>query len=80
MDVVNWAKNFSPGARVVYAHRTLHQEPNKRALESAMAAHEQGLVFLAQRRARGGIWHYEATRVSIKLAKQLGIWPGEQRA
>jgi hypothetical protein len=79
MDVVRWAKNFPPGSKVVYAHRSYYQEPNKGALASAYSAHSQGLVFLAQRRGKNGIWHFEATRVSIKVAKQLGIWPEQKR-
>ena len=75
MDVLSWAQSAEVGQRVVYAKRTvadIEYQCERKGLPSAMRAHQQGLVFLAQRRTDDG-FDYEATRISPVAAKKLGL-------
>ena len=79
MNVLDWALNAAVGERVVYAFRTAAEieycvEGGRfgKNLGTAMQAHREGLVFLAQRR-KGTGFEYEATRISRPVAKMLKI-------
>ena len=77
MDVLAWAKQAEIGERVTYAERTQDDIEGRLysyTLSSAMRAHEEGLVFLAQRRTTLG-WAYEATRISLPVARKLRLVP-----
>ena len=73
-SVIQWAQTARLGERIVYATRHVQERDPRpgHAMAEARAAHDAGLVFLAQRRRRGG-WDYEATRVSVLTARVLGI-------
>ena len=74
-NVYAWATAAKVGERIVYATRQPWQTcaAPQRGMETAMMAHEEGLVFLAQRKTLLGGYEYEATRVSKRAAKFLRI-------
>lgn len=79
VDVLKWSKRAEPGERVVYFSGSSQHLP-KRCQEPALKASDEGLVFLAQRPRSIGGYDYEATRVSPRVARILGIGvPLEQR-
>lgn len=69
-NVLEWSQQARPGERIVY-----HQgetSPDKATRDAAQAAHDDGLVFLGQRRTARG-FAYEATRISARTARALGL-------
>ena len=74
-NVTAWAASARAGERMVYARRplgTLDSARPRAAMSAALAAHQEGLVFLAQRRA-GSMVLYEAARISDEAAKALKL-------
>ena len=74
MNVLDWAANARYGERITYHRGTESPSPDVR--NAALRAHYQGLVFLAQRRVRGG-FAYEATRIGRETAWRLGLVPSQ---
>lgn len=75
MNVLKWATTAQIGERVIYGHRPVFGHPSDEvavAMRTAMMAHNDGLVFLAQRRLDGTLY-YEATRISALCAEKLGL-------
>jgi hypothetical protein len=85
--VYTWALKALPGQKMTY-FKCDNKDPRRTqedhaSLHSAMKASDEGLVFLAQRRIlRGphsGWLYYEATRITPRIAKKLGVWPSDIR-
>lgn len=71
LNVLFWASHASPGERVCY-HVKASDDDIGHFGSNALAAHNSGLVFLAQRRD-GNTIRYEATRISDRTAMILGL-------
>ena len=74
MDVLKWALEADIGARVVYHRERVRGKisPLGTVGATALADHEAGLVFLAQRRV-DGFFQYEARRISTPCARALRL-------
>jgi hypothetical protein len=75
VDVLKWARSAEVGARITYHIGPTGPGPDG---PSALVAHAEGLVFLAQRKLRkeAGLvqsYAYEATRVSTPCAVKLRL-------
>lgn len=73
MDVMKWSRDALPGQRVVYYRGHTIGECSEQ--HQALRASQLGFVFLAQRRRNGGLFDYEATRISKGTAQRLGLLP-----
>lgn len=80
MDVLAWAKGAEIGERITYCERSVEDIGERLysfTMSQALLAHNEGLVFLAQRRTHQG-FAYEATRISRPVAEMLGLLASER--
>ncbi len=72
-DVLEWARAAPVGARITYAELRMGEDWREvlgPAGPTALRAHDEGLVFLAQRRG-GSVFFYTATRISERARSVL---------
>lgn len=76
MNVLEWARKADLGDRITYREGSFVSSDY--SMDTALEAHEQGLVFLAMVRKGPERYLYTATRISTRCAKHLGIHPSQK--
>lgn len=85
MDVYRWAQTAPIGGKLIYYNEIDQWPPARRCavMETARVAHDNGMVFLVQRRVKRGrargTFQYEAHRISKPVAILLGLLPRPPR-